>query len=259
MTGLRNELARVGIGGRLAQRIMLELEDHLRCDPAADLGAPREIAERFAEELRVPRTRRSAYGAFAALTITAVAILASARGSGPVVPGARGWVESLGGVALVLGAQVAFVAGVLALWCAARRPTQPADLRLVQRRTAIGLAAGGVALTAHLVQSIAVQPYTSTLWFGFAISATLVPGLALAGAAHGLRGATLLTPVISPSRKPFAGPLVLAAGAAVVAVMIVGSAFAESSWDEGLNRGGIELVAFALGFLLLGRRLGIRR
>jgi hypothetical protein len=238
---------------------MLELEDHLRCDPAADLVAPREIAERFAEELRVPRTGRSAYGAFAALTITALAILASARGGGPVVAGERGWIESLGGVALVLGAQVSFVAGVLALWCAVRRPTLPADLRLVQRRAAIGLAAGGFALTAHLVQSIVVQPYMSTLWFVFAISATVVPGLALAGAAHELRGAVVLTPVTAPSRRPFPASLVVAAGTAVVTVMIVGSAFAESSWNEGLNRGGIELVAFALGFLLLGRRLGIRR
>jgi len=39
VNGLASELARVGISGRLARRIELELDDHLRCDPAANLGA----------------------------------------------------------------------------------------------------------------------------------------------------------------------------------------------------------------------------
>jgi hypothetical protein len=259
MNDLRSELARVGIRGRLARRIVLELDDHLRCDPAADLGAPREIAERFAAELRVPKTRRSAYGAFAALTFAALAILTSARGGGPVVPGVRGWIESLSGLTVILGGQVSVVAGVLAVWCAVRRPTAPGELRLVQRRTAIALAAGGAALTAHAVQSIAVQPYMSTLWFAFAITGAIVPGLALAGAARGLHGAVELTPAVASSRRPFPWSLVVAVGGAVVGVMVVGSAFAESSWVEGLNRGTIELLAFALGFALLGRSLGIRR
>jgi hypothetical protein len=256
---LRVELARVGIKGRLARRIVMELDDHLRCDPEADLGAPREIAERFAEELRVPRTRRATYQGFGALALAAVAILASARGGGPTVPGARGWIESFGGLGIVFGGQVAFVAGVLALWRAAQSPRAAAELRLVQRRTAVALGAGGVALTAQAVQAVAVQPYMSTLWFAIAIPATVVPAFALGAAAHGLRGAILLTPRVEPNRRPFPWRLVIAVGVAAVTVMAVGSAFAEHSWVDGVNRGVLELVGFAFCFALFGRRLGIRR
>ncbi len=259
MNGLRAELARVGISGRLSRRIVLELDDHLRCDPDADLGAPREIAERFAEELRVPRTRRSAYAGFAALALAAVAIVVSARGGGPAVPGARGWIESLGGLGVILGGQVAFVSGVLALWSATRSAHGVTDLRLVQRRTGVALGAGGFALIAHASQAVAVQPYMSTLWLALAIPATLVPGVALGVAARGLHGAVVLTPAVEPARRPFRWSLVIAIGAAAVTVMIVGSAFAERSWVEGLSRGVLESIGFALCFAIFGRRLGIRR
>jgi hypothetical protein len=259
MSGLRAELARVGISGRLSRRIVLELDDHLRCDPDADLGAPREIAERFAEELRVPRTRRSAYAGFAALALAAVAIVVSARGGGPAVPGARGWIESLGGLGVIFGGQVAFVSGVLALWSATRRAHGVTDLRLVQRRTGVALGAGGFALIAHASQAVAVQPYMSTLWLALAIPATLVPGVALGVAARGLHDAVVLTPAVEPARRPFRWSLVIAIGAAAVTVMIVGSAFAERSWVEGLSRGVLESIGFALCFAIFGRRLGIRR
>ncbi len=259
MNGLRAELARVGISGRLSRRIVLELDDHLRCDPDADLGAPREIAERFAEELRVPRTRRSAYAGFAALALAAVAIVVSARGGGPTVPGARGWIESLGGLGVIFGGQVAFVSGVLALWSATRSAHGVTDLRLVQRRTGVALGAGGFALIAHASQAVAVQPYMSTLWLALAIPATLVPGVALGVAARGLHGAVVLTPAVEPARRPFRWSLVIAIGAAAVTVMIVGSAFAERSWVEGLSRGVLESIGFALCFAIFGRRLGIRR
>jgi hypothetical protein len=259
MNELRAELARVGISGRLARRIVLELDDHLRCDPDADLGAPREIAERFAEELRVPRTRRSAYAGFAALALAAVAIVVSARGGGPAVPGARGWIESLGGLGVIFGGQVAFVSGVLALWSATRSAHGVTDLRLVQRRTGVALGAGGFALIAHASQAVAVQPYMSTLWLALAVPATLVPGVALGVAARRLHGAVVLTPAVEPARRPFRWSLVIAIGAAAVTVMIVGSAFAERSWVEGLSRGVLESIGFALCFAIFGRRLGIRR
>jgi hypothetical protein len=259
MNGLRAELARVGIRGRLSRRIVLELDDHVRCDPGADLGAPREIAERFAEELRVPRTRRSAYVGFAALALAALAIVASARGGGPTVPGARGWIESLAGLGVIFGGQVAFVSGVLALWGAARRPYGATDLRLVQRRTGVALGAGGFALIAHASQAVAVQPYMSTLWLALAVPATVVPAVALGAAAHGLHGAVVLTPAVEPARRPFRWGLVIAIGCAAVMVMIVGSAFAEHSWLEGLSRGVLESIGFAFCFAIFGRRLGIRR
>jgi hypothetical protein len=256
---LRAELARVGIRGRLSQRIVLELDDHLRCDPDAKLGAPREIAERFADELRVPRTRRSAYVGFAALALVAVAIMATAWGGGSTVPGARGWIESLTGLGIIFGGQVSFVAGVLALWAAARRPHAVADLRLVQRRTGVALGAGGFALIAHASQVVAVQPYMSMLWLALAVPATVVPAVALGAAARGLHGAVILTPALEPARRPFRWRLVIAVGAAAVTVMVVGSAFAEHSWVEGLSRGVLESIGFAFCFAIFGRRLGIRR
>jgi hypothetical protein len=259
VNGLRSELARVGIRGRLARRIELELDDHLRCDPAAELGAPREIAERFAAELRVPRTRRSAFAGFAALALAAVAILASASGGGVVVPGTRGWIQSVGGLGVVFAGQVAFVAGVLALWEALRRPRLVEELRLVQRRTAVALGAGTVALIAHAAQTLAVRPYMSTVWFALAIPATVVPALAVAGAAYRLHEATLLTPAAEPVRRPFPRALVLAIGLAAVTVIVVGSAFAEHSWTEGFSRGVLELLGFGLCLATFGRRLGIRR
>ncbi len=259
MNGLQSELARVGIRGRLARRIELELDDHLRCDPAANLGLPREIAERFAAELQVSRTIRSTYGGFAALALAAVAIVVSARGGGPSIPGARGWVQSFGGLTVLFAGQVAFVAGVLALWRALRRPETPAELRLVQRRTSVALAAGGAAVAAHAVQAVAVQPFMSTLWVAFAMLAALVPATALGVAAYVLRGAVVLTPAVEPVREAFPRVTVIAVGTAAAAAMIVGSAFAEHSWAEGINRGALEAIGFALSFAVFGRHLGIRR
>jgi hypothetical protein len=259
LNGLRAELARAGIRGRLADRIVLEFDDHLRCDPEANVGQPREIAERFAEELRMPRTRRSTYAAFAALAFVAVSFAISASGGALAISGARGWIVSFGGLGMVFAGQVAFVAGVLALWRVLQRPRTAADLRLVQRRTGVALAAGGVALVAHAVQTAAVQPLMSTWWLALAIPASLAPAVALGGAARGLRGAIALTPETEPSRRPFPWPLVLAIGVAAVTVMVVGSAFAEHSWVEGLNRGALELIGFTLCFAVFGRRLGIRR
>ena len=48
---LETELRAVGIPPRRRRRIRLELEDHLACDPGADLGDPRELARQFADEL----------------------------------------------------------------------------------------------------------------------------------------------------------------------------------------------------------------
>ena len=261
MNGLRDELARVGITGRLARRIELELDDHARCAPDAQLGSPQLIAERFADELRLPRTRRATYAGFGALALTALLLAVpqrgvSAAGGWPDVFGTRGLVASLGGLAIALAAQVACVAGVLAL---GRLFWRPNDLRLVQRRTAVALAAGAAVLAGETVQAVAVQPQLPTWWFALALAAVAVPAVALGGAAHELRAAGAITPAAPSAAQGFPPKLVLAIGASVVFVMAAGSTVAERSWVEGAWRAGIELVAFTLGFLALGRRLGIRR
>ena len=56
---LSAELGAVGIRGRLARRILAEVDDHLLSDPASEerFGRPREIAEAFAAELGTQASR----------------------------------------------------------------------------------------------------------------------------------------------------------------------------------------------------------
>jgi hypothetical protein len=263
MSDLRAELTRVGIRGRLARRIELELADHRACDPAARLGEPRLIAERFAEELRLPATRRTTFHAFAALALTALALgivvqSTHSAGGASAVSATRSLFDSLGGLAIVFGVQVALVAGLLALWRVLRGTTTDGDLRLVQRRVGLALAGGGVVLAGQAVQAAALQPLQPRWWLLVASSALVVPALTLGGAAHELRGAVSITTTVQPSRRAFPRPLVLALGVGVVAIVCVGSAFAEHSWNEGLTRGAFEAVAFAGCFAAFGRYVGIR-
>ena len=109
------------------------------------------------------------------------------------------------------------------------------------------------------VGAIALQPRMPGWWFAFALSATLASALALAGGSHVLRRATTLTP--ARFRRAAAGwdrMSVLAVWFAAVAAMALGSALAERSWIEGAFRGGFEVLAFGVGFLAFGRRLGLR-
>jgi hypothetical protein len=246
--GLREELARVGITGRLARRIELELDDHARCDPAAQLGSPQLIAERFAEALRLPRTRRAVHTGFVALALLAVGLVALSGGALPSAHATSGLLVSLAGLAIVLGAQVAFVGGVLALW-GLHAGTQ---LTIVQRRILVALAAGALVIAGESAD-LAVAP-SATWWYALAV----LPAIGLARSGVALREATALTPAAGSGRVAFTRSAAVAIGAAATLLVAVGSAFAESSWVEGLTRGVFEAVAFAVCFLVLGRRLGIR-
>ena len=100
---------RPGIRGATRRRIELELADHLACDPSSEarLGSPREVAERFAAELRTTRTRRAAWRSFFALALTAALLMVHARalsplGSWSAVAGTNATFVSLGG--LLIGA-----------------------------------------------------------------------------------------------------------------------------------------------------------
>jgi hypothetical protein len=52
---LAQQLSAVGIVGRLRARILAEVEDHLACDPDAQLGEPAALAQRFVDELGTRR------------------------------------------------------------------------------------------------------------------------------------------------------------------------------------------------------------
>lgn len=242
MKALREELARVGIRGRLADRIVAELDDHLACDPDAQLGEPRLIAERFAAELRVPRTRQATYLGFAGLAAAALLLFVFFRNAS----GTTSAVTPFAGLDIALGAQVAFVGGVLALW-GVRRGTAAA---VVQRRLLVALAGGGLVLLGEAVDAVAEQRWLVLL--------ALLPAPVLAASAAQLRLAVGLTPVRVAVARGFSVAEAASVGLAVVTFVVVGSALAERSWLEGVTRGAIEAVVFALGLLGLGRYLGIR-
>lgn len=236
---LRSELRRNGIRGRLADRIVAELADHLACDPEARLGAPAEIAERFAAELRVARTRRASLGTFAALALCALPLLVV--GASRSASSSHG--DALAGLGVFAFAQIAFVAGTLALVRGLRGRTA-GDLRLAQRRALVGLAAG-----AGVCACLAVQ--TTPL--------VLLPLPALLVAVAASRRAAVVTPAgpAAGLRADVPVPLWLF-GAAAVLLALAQGLVGERSLAEGLIRAGIEAGGLAAGVAVLGRALGLR-
>ncbi len=265
------ELDRAGIHGATRRRIELELADHLACDASSEarLGSPREVAERFAAELRTTRTRRAAWRSFFGLALTAALLMVHARalsplGSWSAVAGTNATFVSLGGLLMVLCAQIAFVAGVLAI---RRRPTGTAEAALVQRRAAIALLAGAGVVVGEVIQATALERYLPGWWYAAALGAAAVSLAALGACALWLRSAREVTPgggaVPGLSRdlplplSSHAAAFVVLTGVAVVLVAGVGSVFAESSVVEGATRGMLEAVAFVGCYLLLRRPLAI--
>jgi hypothetical protein len=280
---LHAELGRAGIRGRTRRRIELEFADHVACEPGCEgrLGAPREVAQRFASELRIVRTRRATWVGFLALAVAACGLAAttraySAAGGWPDVPGWRGLTVALTGIVILFASQVAFVAGMLGVARSyavrGRRDVPAGELALVQRRLVVGLAAGVATIagmTVHVVLLWGVMPLS---WDIVALTSVAVPAAALAGAVGLLVMAREVTPAGAgpaaglaadvPDRlKPLTarpGLLLLLVGLPVSLIVLAGTAHAEQSLLEGLERGVAEGLAIVGGFALLGRRLGIR-
>jgi hypothetical protein len=243
MSQLRGELARAGIRGRYAARIVAELEDHLATDPNAHVGAPREIAERFASELRIARTRRAMLVTFVALAVCgALFMLVVATHRGSTSPG---WTAPVSALAALAAAQIAFVAGMLALVRVLRARTA-GDLRVAQRRGFVALAAGAIVAVA--------LAGTGALYALLAL-----PGLALAARAS--RSALAITPDESADGLrvdlPFPRVTLTLLGAAAAGIVFLQGVVGEKSLQEGLIRGGIEVTGLVLGMLLLGRVLAL--
>jgi hypothetical protein len=264
---LRRELARAGIRGGLARRIELELADHLACDPQAYLGPPAEIADRFASELRVVRTRRAAIGSFAALATCAAMLLVAGFALNRTSPtGHATHGTAIAGLGMVVFAQIAFVAGVLALLRGVRG-RDAGDLRLAQRRALVALAAGAGFCVSVAAQSLATQPM-SLGWHALALAIALAPIPLLAAAGAATRAAAEMTPsseavgLAADLPRPVAGyaPLVLVAlgTIAVAGVVFQGVVFEGSGW-EGIIRGGLEASGLVAAVVLLGGVLGLRR
>jgi hypothetical protein len=282
---LADELTARGVVGRERRRIVLELQDHIACEPSCEerLGDPRELAARFADEFATDGARRGAFAAFAALALAALALAVSQLAIAPAggypgfdhgrslmlfIPAALG---------MFIAPQAALVAGTLAAWRALRRRRRravlpAAEVALIRRRASVGLGAGlatMAGLELYVLDFSAVLP----LWW-----------LALVGGLAGLAALALIAVLARLHRVgslvasgegpagdvfqdlPFLRPRWLRAspwrlGAA--ASLTVGFAMtlfewhAERSLFEGLQRGAFEGLAAAVGFVLLGRAIGV--
>jgi hypothetical protein len=280
---LESELTLRGVRGGERERILVELSDHIACEPGCEerLGDPAALAASFAEELGTDRARRAALGAFAALAVTALALavsqLAIRAAGGP--PGFHHGLSLLLFVPAALGmlvaSQVALVAGCLAALRALRRRRTvclpAAELALLHRRTWIALIAG---LATALGLELYVLDFSSVLaawWLAVVGGAAALATLALLAAMRRLwRAGEIVSQADGPSgdvfddlpipgsrwlrRRPWRLGALAALG--VMAAMTTLVWHAERSLVEGLERGVVEGIAAAAGFALLGRAIG---
>ncbi len=87
LNDLESELTATGIPARRRRRILAEFADHLHEDPSAELGAPRDLARQFADELGTSLARKAAFRAFAALAFAGVGLVAMFLAVGRVARG----------------------------------------------------------------------------------------------------------------------------------------------------------------------------
>jgi len=273
LSELRAELRSIGFGRRLVERVVAEVEDHLRCDPQAELGPPKLVAQQFALELGTARTRLAARASFGSLALAALILLGVARAIGAAggypPSAAQPWSVALSGLGMVAFGQIAFVAGVLTLVRGLRQDPSGADLRLVHRRALVALAAGALTSGSLFLHALELRPMPSW-WTRLAVAGAAVSFVPLAAAAVAVVRAVRIAPapigaavglsgdLPRPLRRHAAGVLVSLGLLAAGFVTVSGAVF-ESSGVEGLVRGAIEGVGLLAGVVVLGRRLGLRR
>ncbi len=278
------ELIARGVPRRERARIVLELEDHIACEPDCEerLGDPRELAAGFAEELATSRARLTAFRAFWTLALAAVALALSQLAIGH----AGGYPGFTSGLSLVLfvpallglfvAPQVALVAGSLAALRAVRRrrarSLPAAEIELIERRTRVALLAGlgtVAGLGCYVLDFVLVLPGWYLLLIG---GSAAVAGAALLSAMGGLREAAAIVShnpgsagdvyddVPVPGRRwlrrhPWWLGVIGSVGLAMIATL--GQAHAERSLSEGLQRGTLEGLIVLIGYALLGSAIGL--
>jgi hypothetical protein len=281
---LAAELERRGVSARRRATIVLEIEDHIACEPAsvARLGNPRELATEFADELGTDGARDAVRWAFAALALTAVVLIVSqlAIGAGGGYPGFdHGYSLVLAVPALLcmfVAPQIALVAGSLAglrAWRRRREPVLPrAELDLLRRRAWIGLGAGAACAVGLELYVIDFLPVLSDWWLGLVggLAGLAIVGLSAAGVRLRDSGRVVVgasgpagdifddLPLLRPlGGQPWRLCAVVAGGVGLL--MTIAEWHAERSLAEGLQRGAFEGIAAAVGFVVLGRAVGARR
>jgi len=271
---LARELAGAGIRGARRRRILDEFADHLACDPDAGLGDPRALATQFADELGTSFARRAALSAFAALAVTGAVLVARLLSMGQFNRIDGSAADTLGILAAVIAAQVAFAAGTLGLLRAWRLRGESripaAEAKILARRAGVGLVAGALATAAVPLRAVASPHVTSgPSWLSGAAVAVALGALLLAVPAV-IQSARLrpsaagpaadLMADLGPLSKPLVSPTriaLLLAGAMLVFLAVTGI-MADDPYD-GILRGLMEGGACLAGFAALGRYLGLRR
>jgi hypothetical protein len=274
---LRRELEAARIPAGRRRRIETELADHLQCEPsAADrLGDPAELARRFADEVGTALSRRAAFAVFLALAPFGLLFGALVALLGPAHLKASD--PNLVGPAVILGTQLAFVGGSLAMlraWRLRRAAAVPAAQATVLRRRALLGLAGGYLTAAGIAVGASQLPSHVASWYPPLAYATAVVGIAtLTVAGVELGRATRLRPVAAGGAagdlESDLGPLVpgalrgntrrlAVAIAGLVAFCIALAGAVQGDPFDGLARGLVDALLCLGGFALLGRRLGLR-
>jgi hypothetical protein len=251
-----------------------EFEDHLACDPSANLGEPRALARQFADELGTSLARRAAFRACLSLAVAggvvgASLLRVSAQGGFYNVNVAPGIMALL--LVCLLAGQVAFVAGGTALlrafWLRDERVIAAGEATVLVRRAGVGLVTGAVTLVALPVISLA--PSQHVLGEAFAFAAAGIGLAAIAVAVPAVRDAARLRPV----KRGDAGDLFSDLGpfaprgvstwrfailfSAAVAVVIALSGIASGDPYDAIARGLANGFACLACFAALGRYLGL--
>jgi hypothetical protein len=288
LSEFEEELVRRGVRPRVRERLVAELGDHLACEAGQPphvvptrLGSARELAGEYADELATDEGRRSAFVAFAALALTALALVATQMGLGAIgYPGYdRGLSTALSLpsiLGIVVGSQVALVAGMLGGWRALRRRRErvlpAAEVALIATRTRLALAAGlAVSLSIALLAVDYVQVLPAW-WLVLAFALSAAATVALAGAWRiGARASSTLVAAAGPAGDLFddipvlrvlrGHPVRLWAGLALTsgAAITLLEWHAEHSLVEGVQRGVAEVLVFSVCFAALSRLVGVRR
>lgn len=264
---LERELAAVGIRGRQRRRILAEFADHLACDPRAELGDPRMLAAEFADELASDAARRIALWAFGALSVVALA-LAVPRLFLPTVPDIAGGsslvLAGFATVTMVVGAQLAFVAGSLAALRAWRlrgaRALPAAEVVVLRRRVGVALAGGAATAAGSGLYVVNFWSVVPMWWTAVTLAAAGTAALPIGATAAAQARASSLRPSIAGTPGGLSADLGALGrpgliGAAAVLAMLVGTSVAEGSLIDGALRAGFEAVAFAACFVSFRRFL----
>jgi hypothetical protein len=283
LNALETELSKAGIPAGRRQRILAEFADHLHEDPGAELGSPPALARQFADELGTRLARAAAFRAFAALAFAGISLtamfLAAGRWRGLSLYGTHRQVATPTWTMPImlltaLAAQVAFVAGTLALLRAWRlrheRVIGCADATVLARRSAVGLTAGAVTMAMLPAIALAFPHTAGNTWKVLAWVVAAAALIGLASVAPTVAGSARLRPASSGEPADLTTDLgswlpaqftptrcALLLAAAIVAVLGLQGVVVDDPYD-GIARGLLDGAACLAGFIVLGRYLGLR-